>query len=80
MNWIDATGVEFFVQILKLLKARGVTLHLSGLKLPVDATLRRAGVLIEGDMLRTYRTDAEAVSALQVLVPPVDGINNRHST
>ncbi|KQM75574.1 SulP family inorganic anion transporter [Xylophilus sp. Leaf220] len=80
MNWIDATGVEFFVQILKLLKTRGVALHLSGLKLPVDTTLRRAGVLVESEMLRTYRTDAEAVSALQALaVPPVAGANNPHS-
>ena len=69
MNWIDATGVECFVQILKLLKARGIALHLSGLKLPVDATLRKAGVLVEGELLRTYRTDADALAALQALAP-----------
>lgn len=67
MNWIDATGIEFFAQILKLLAARGTTLHLSGLKLPVDGALRKAGVLVEGALLRTYRTDAEAVAALQAL-------------
>ncbi len=70
MNRVDATGIEFFMQLLRLFKARGIALHLSGLKLPVDATLRKAGVLVEGELLRTYRTEAEAVSALRALGDP----------
>ena len=36
----------------------------SGLKLPVEAPLRRAGALPPGDWLRLYRTDAELLAAL----------------
>ncbi len=67
INRIDATGVEMFGQLRRQLAARGITLHLSGLKLPVETMLRRAGELSEGEWLRLYRTDAEAVAALQAM-------------
>lgn len=64
INRIDATGVEAFGQIRRGLAERGITLHLSGLKMPVETVLRRAGELPEGPLLRLYRTDPEAVAAL----------------
>lgn len=64
INRIDATGVETFMQVCKLLAARGIELHVSGIKLPVEQVLRRAGALQEGPLLRLYRTDAEALLAL----------------
>jgi SulP family sulfate permease len=67
INRIDVTGVETFAQLLALMRARGGTLHLSGLKLPVEQVLRQAGLLEPGPGLAMYRTDAEAVIALQQL-------------
>jgi SulP family sulfate permease len=63
INRIDATGVEMFLQMRKLLAERGVTLHISGIKLPVERVLQRAGALQDGPLLRMYRTDAEALQA-----------------
>ncbi len=64
INRIDATGVEVFSQLRRYLASRGVTLHLSGLKLPVENMLRRAGALDEDPLLRLHRTDPEALAAL----------------
>lgn len=64
INRIDATGVETFAQLRAMLAERGITLHISGIKLPVEQVLRRAGALQEGPLLRLYRTDAEALHAL----------------
>lgn len=69
INRIDATGVETFIQLRKMLDARGVTLHLSGIKLPVENVLRRSGALEEGPSLRMYRTDGEALQELSTLQP-----------
>ncbi|MEY4652009.1 MAG: putative sulfate permease [Pseudomonadota bacterium] len=63
INRIDATGVEVFGQLRRYLETRGVTLHVSGIKLPVEQMLQRAGALAEGPMLRLYRTDLEALEA-----------------
>ena len=65
INRIDATGVEVFGQLRRTLGERGVTLHLAGLKLPVETVLRRANELPDSPLLRLYRTDAEALSALR---------------
>ena len=65
INRIDVTGVETFAQLLAQMRARGGTLHLSGLKLPVEKVLRQAGLLDAGPGLAMYRTDAEAIAALQ---------------
>jgi SulP family sulfate permease len=67
INRIDATGVEVFGHVRSLLEGRGIHLHISGLKLPVERVLRKAGVLEEGPLLSVYRTDAEALLALRAL-------------
>jgi SulP family sulfate permease len=73
INRIDVTGVETFGQLHRQLASRGITLHISGIKLPVETTLRRAGELTEGQHLKLYRTDAEALQALKELDPlPAD--------
>ena len=65
INRIDATGVEVFGQLRKQLTERGITLHISGMKLPVETALLRAGELTPGPLLKTYRTDAEALAGLR---------------
>ncbi|CAM3821358.1 SulP family inorganic anion transporter [Paracidovorax anthurii] len=67
VNRIDVTGVECFGRLRALAEARGGTLHVSGMKLPVEQVLRRAGLLGSGPGLVLYRTDAEALVALQRL-------------
>ena len=67
INRIDVTGLEVFAQLHALMLARGGCLHVSGLKLPVETALRKAGVLPAAAGLVTYRTDAEALVALQQL-------------
>jgi len=69
INRVDATGVETFGQLQRQLSSRGITLHISGIKLPVETALRRAGELHDGPQLRLYRTDAEALLALRALDP-----------
>ena len=66
INRIDATGVETFGKLRLLLAQRGSILHLSGMKLPVENVLRRAGELTASQgLLRLHRTDHEALLALQ---------------
>ena len=74
INRMDASGVETFGQLRQRLADRGITLHVSGIKLPVENVLRAAGQWPESDpLLRTYRTDAEALAALARLHPdPAD--------
>lgn len=64
INSIDATGVATFQKLLAFLVARQVTLHISGMKLPVENVLRRSGALEDSRYLKLYRTDQEALSAL----------------
>lgn len=64
INRIDVTGAEVFGAIRRLLESKGVRLHLSGLKLPAQQVLERAGLLTAGPMLFIYRTDADALAAL----------------
>ena len=63
VNRIDATGVEVFSQMRGMLQGRGITLHISGIKLPVEKVLQRAGALDEGPLLKMYRTDVDALLA-----------------
>jgi len=70
VNRIDVTGVEAFMRLRALMQGRAGALYVAGLKLPVQRTLERAGVLHEGPDLRTWRTDAEAIAALQAFGPP----------
>ena len=67
---IDATGVEAFTKIHLQLAMKAITLHISGLKLPVETVLRSAGQLQPSPLLRTYRADAEALAALATLKLP----------
>ena len=68
INSIDATGVETFGQVRAMLALRGIVLHISGIKLPIEKMLQRAGHLRPGDpLLRSYRTDAEALQAIDGL-------------
>ncbi|VWX63792.1 Sulfate permease, SulP family [Burkholderiales bacterium 8X] len=64
INRVDLTGAEVFGNIRRLLESRGVRLHLSGLKLPAQEVLERAGLLTPGPLLFMYRTDSEAIAAL----------------
>ena len=64
INRIDVTGAEVFGAIRRLLESKGVRLHLSGLKLPAQQVLERAGLLAPGPLLFIYRTDADALAAL----------------
>lgn len=64
INRIDITGAEVFGSIRRLLESKGVRLHLSGLKLPAQQVLERAGLLGAGPLFCSYRTDAEALAAL----------------
>ena len=74
INRIDATGVETFGQLQRQLASRGITLHISGIKLPVEKALQRAGELPNVPELKLYRTDAEALQALRQLAPLPDDI------
>lgn len=69
INRIDATGVETFIQLRKMLADRGITLHISGLKLPVERVLEKAGALAPEPLLKTYRTDTDALLAFGRLSP-----------
>ena len=64
INRIDITGAEVFGAIRRLLESKGVRLHLSGLKLPAQQVLDRAGLLAPGPLFCSYRTDTEALAAL----------------
>ena len=70
INRIDATGLEVFSQVRRMLLERGITLHISGIKLPVERILVAAKQLPTKDeewpFLRLYRTDAEAVAAFKL--------------
>jgi SulP family sulfate permease len=69
INRIDATGLETLQQLRKQLGSRGIQLHISGIKLPVEKALRLAGELKKEDGVHLYRTDAEALAALRSLQP-----------
>ena len=73
INRIDATGLDVFVKVGAQLLQRGITLHISGMKLPVESTLRSAGELRNHPLLKMYRTDEETLVALRGLEElPVD--------
>ena len=67
INRIDATGVESLAKLEAMLRERGISLHISGMKLPVETVLRRAGCLQANAGLHMYRTDAEAIQQLRQL-------------
>jgi SulP family sulfate permease len=67
INRVDTTGVEVFSQLRQMLESRGIHLHISGIKLPVERVLRKAGALYESPLLAMYRTDAEALQAFEAI-------------
>ncbi|QBK04880.1 SulP family inorganic anion transporter [Hylemonella gracilis] len=67
INRLDATGAETFLKIAQHLREQQVLLHVSGMKLPVEQTLLRAGWKTHDPAHRLYRTDAEALAALTPL-------------
>ena len=69
INWADATGAEAFGRVQRQLAEQHITLHLVGLKLPVENLLRQGEHLPDSPWLRTYRTEAEALAALPQLMP-----------
>jgi len=64
INRIDASGVESFQSIVNDLHRRGIALHISGIKLPVEKVLKRAGLLQPGPLLHLYRADTEALERI----------------
>ncbi|MEH3085949.1 MAG: SulP family inorganic anion transporter [Xylophilus ampelinus] len=64
INRVDATGAEVFAGLRAQLAARGVRLLVSGMKLPVEQVLRRAGALEPGPLLQLHRTEGQALAAL----------------
>lgn len=70
INRIDATGLEVFGQVRRMLLELGITLHISGIKLPVERILIAAKELpaqqAQWPLLRMYRTDAEAVAMFKL--------------
>ncbi|MDD2544985.1 MAG: SulP family inorganic anion transporter, partial [Burkholderiaceae bacterium] len=74
INRIDATGVEVVVKLCAQLQMQHITLHISGLKLPVETALRRANALPSGPLLRLYRTEGELLAALARLDEGPDDI------
>jgi SulP family sulfate permease len=69
INRVDVTGAEVFGSIRQSLAARGITLHVSGLKLPAQTVLELAGVLAPGPLLAMHRTEAETIAALRTAAP-----------
>lgn len=67
INRLDSTGAEVFANLLNLLQARNITLHISGIKLPVETVLRRSGLLHDQAGVELYRTDAEALLRIAAL-------------
>jgi SulP family sulfate permease len=74
INRIDATGIEVVAKLCAQLRRQGITLHISGLKLPVETPLRRANALPPGPLLRLYRTEGELLAALAKLDDDPDDI------
>ena len=65
INRVDITGTEAFAAIRRLLESRGIRLHLSGLKLPAQQVLERAGLLYPSPLMDSWRTEAETLAALR---------------
>ena len=77
INRIDATGVETLQQLRHYLQRRGIQLHISGIKLPVENALKLAGDLGLDSQVILYRTDNEALHALRALtIQPSKGSNS----
>ena len=58
------------MRLMSQLHQQRVTLHISGMKLPVEQVLRAAGALAPHPLLQLYRTDADTLQALNDLNRP----------
>lgn len=67
INRIDITGIETLQRLMTTLFERGIHLHISGIKLPVETLLRKAGSLEPRPLLHMYRVDADTLAALSEL-------------
>jgi SulP family sulfate permease len=67
INRVDATGAEVFAGLRAQLAARGIGMVISGLKLPVEQVLRKAGALDAGPSLELHRTEVQALAALAAM-------------
>ena len=67
INRIDVTGVEAFVELRRSLTSKGICLYISGIKLPVEKALEKAGALAQDAYLHLFRTDPDALAALSKL-------------
>jgi sulfate permease, SulP family len=72
INRIDITGIETLQRITATLHERNIHLHISGIKLPVETMLRKAGALGEHPLLHLYRVDADTLTALRKLDMRID--------
>lgn len=65
LNQVDSTGLDTLQDIWSFLDARGITLYLSGPKLPLREALSRTGLaqLIKEENI--FATDAKAIEALE---------------
>ena len=70
INRIDATGVEVLLRLMAQLQRRDVSLHLVGVKLPVEKVLLAAGALAPHPNVHVLRTEAEGLAALHELSRP----------
>lgn len=69
LNQVDSTGLDTLQDIWSFLDARGITLYLSGPKLPLREALSRTGLaqLIKEENI--FATDAKAIEALKTNSP-----------
>ena len=65
INRIDVTGADSFLKVARQLQERDITFHVSGMKLPVEQVLIRAGWHADAPGLKLYRTEHEALLGLQ---------------
>ena len=70
INRIDATGVDVLLRLMSQLQQRDVSLHLVGVKLPVEKVLLTAGALAPHPKVHLYRTEADGLAALHGLNRP----------
>lgn len=64
INDLDVTGLDTLRELRRTLAARGTTLYLCRMKLPVWRLLERAGVPAEFGESRCFRTERQAIAAL----------------
>lgn len=67
INNIDATGLETLNRLRALVARRKGKLYLSGMKLPLEQRLQKAGFLADTDHVQVLKTDAQTIEVLTQL-------------